>query len=117
MLNALQHICFAAPVAVEEKNTSPPRETMIIEKDEQVEGMDIEEEEDWIEDLMGIYASKGLEAVLTVIIYSKDQKPPPVPCEEHIYTDRLDEEWTQELTRDKGQLAYNVQQMDQDYIS
>ncbi|WZY75489.1 hypothetical protein YC2023_021873 [Brassica napus] len=79
MLNALQHICFAAPVAMEEKNTSPPRETMIIEKDEQVEGMDIEEEEDWIEDLMGIYASKGLEAVLTVIIYSKDQKPPPPP--------------------------------------
>lgn len=120
MLNALQHICFAAPVAVEEKNTSPPRETMIIEKDEQVEGMDIEEEEDWIEDLMGIYASKGLETVLTMIIYSKDQKPPPPTSARlgdiSILTE-LDEEWTQELTRDEDQLAYNVQQMDQDYIS
>lgn len=52
MLNALQHIGFAASVAVEEDNTAPPGETMIIEKDEQVEAMYIEEEEDWIEDLM-----------------------------------------------------------------
>lgn len=95
---------------------------MIIEKDEQVEGMDIEEEEeeDWIEDLMGIYASKGLETVLTMIIYSKDQKPPPPTSARlgdiSILTE-LDEEWTQELTRDEDQLAYNVQQMDQDYIS
>lgn len=39
-------------MAVEEDNTAPPGETMIIEKDEQVEAMYIEEEEDWIEDLM-----------------------------------------------------------------
>lgn len=68
----------------------------------------------------GIYASKGLEAVLTMIIDSKDQKPPPPTSARlgdiSILTE-LDEEWTQELTRDEDQ-AYNVQQlMDQDYIS
>ncbi|KAJ4911035.1 Uncharacterized protein Rs2_05656 [Raphanus sativus] len=115
MLNALQHICFAAPV--EEEKTAPPTETMI-EKDEQVEAMDIEEG-DWIEDLMEIYASKGLEAVLTTIIDSKDQKPPPPASAPHprlgdisILTE-LDEEWTQELTRDEDH-ASNVQRMDQD---
>lgn len=34
--------------------------------------MDIEEEEDWIEDFMGIYVLKGLEVVFIMIIYFKD---------------------------------------------
>ncbi|KAG2310965.1 hypothetical protein Bca4012_025464 [Brassica carinata] len=114
MLNALQHICFSAPV--EEDNTAPPRETMMIEKGEQVEAMDIEEKEDWIGDLMEIYASNGLEAVLTMIIDSKDQKPPSPTSARlgdiSILTE-LDEEWTQELTCDEDQ-ASNVQRMDQD---
>lgn len=151
MLDTLQYLRFAAArETIEEENPAvpppesftPPKETMIewvsersSEKYEQVEAMEMTQEvveEDWIGDLMDIYATKGFKGVL-MMINTEDQQQQLISLPSHVNVSpaclgdnslpiELDQEWKQEFdaaflafTRDEEEEDDpNMQWMDQD---